>query len=73
MGAASRPAGYVRLGVVNCKKPSGNGIYGTIFLDPYDNTTAECRYHGLVEQGNPDTLAIRALCIKEFAVPCLLP
>lgn len=71
---AQCPAGYIRLGVVNCKEPGSNGIYATIFLDPYDNTTAECRYHGLVEQGNPDTLAIRALCIKElFAPPCLVP
>jgi len=67
------PTGYIRLSLVNCKRPDSDTFNATAYADPYANNVFGCHYTGEIAQGNPtiETIAIRILCIKEMPAACL--
>jgi hypothetical protein len=69
------PDGYIRLGVVECKRLDSLGANAKIFYPAYDKTQAQCVYTGSINKGFPtkELFVMRMLCIQEFQDPCLRP
>jgi hypothetical protein len=59
--------GYIRKSFVNCKNPTSPNITTTLIIDPFLNDRYGCEYSGEIDVRETERLAIRILCIQDFA------
>ncbi|MGH3579957.1 MAG: hypothetical protein ACRERC_12440 [Candidatus Binatia bacterium] len=58
--------GYVRLQLIECRKPSSPNLDATIVYDPYLPKVIGCHYTGTIEPFTTETLVIDIMCIESI-------